>query len=211
MNKTCTKCGETKPLGCFSLKSIDNPNRGYLPECRECKRKRNSEYDARNRDKRIKYAREYHARNRDKLKEYGKKYWNAHREEQNKKARERWSERKKAYSETKKEWRENNPKKRMGYRLSHDYEMTLEDYNGLIFKQGGKCANKLCDQEHSDKTKLHVDHDHKTGLVRGLLCRNCNTALGMAKDNANRLLGLAAYLTDNILSDVGEVKEVAND
>jgi hypothetical protein len=57
----------------------------------------------------------------------------------------------------------------------------------MIEAQGGTCA--VCPGEPQ-----HVDHDHETGLVRGILCFNCNQALGNARDNAQVLRGLARYL-----------------
>lgn len=63
--------------------------------------------------------------------------------------------------------------------------------------QEGLCA--ICHQpetvKYGDRVKdLAVDHDHETGEVRGLLCNNCNRALGMFGDSAERLLAAARYL-----------------
>jgi hypothetical protein len=57
----------------------------------------------------------------------------------------------------------------------------------MIEGQGGTCA--VC----SGKPE-HVDHDHDTGQVRGILCFNCNQALGNARDDTKVLRGLARYL-----------------
>ena len=61
--------------------------------------------------------------------------------------------------------------------LKYEYGITLDDYNKMFNEQEGKCA--IC-QRHQNELKkiLYVDHDHKTGEVRGLLCKNCNVALG---------------------------------
>lgn len=56
-----------------------------------------------------------------------------------------------------------------------------------------KGACEVCDVTEN----LHVDHDHETGEVRGLLCQGCNTALGAVKDDLRRLVRLAAYLERN--------------
>ena len=58
------------------------------------------------------------------------------------------------------------------YALKHEFGLTLEEYNEMILAQGGKCA--ACGRP----SKLHVDHDHRSGRVRGLLCGPCNRALG---------------------------------
>lgn len=69
---------------------------------------------------------------------------------------------------------------------------TLGDYNRLFQIQGGHC--KICGihQIEIKRAALHVDHDHKTGIVRGLLCFNCNKKLGVVEtfaDQATKYLG----------------------
>ena len=55
-------------------------------------------------------------------------------------------------------------------------------------------AGEGCEVCGGKTTKMATDHDHDTGKVRGLLCGNCNTALGLAGDSVDRLMALAAYL-----------------
>jgi hypothetical protein len=69
------------------------------------------------------------------------------------------------------------------------YGIAREEYDALLVKQEGKCA--ICAEP---MTPPQVDHDHVTGAVRGLLCRDCNVALGIMKDDATRLLRAAAYV-----------------
>jgi hypothetical protein len=59
--------------------------------------------------------------------------------------------------------------------LKAKYGLTLEQYDGMLDRQGGVCA--ICDEPPGD-TALHVDHCHDTGRIRGLLCFRCNSALG---------------------------------
>jgi len=68
------------------------------------------------------------------------------------------------------------------------YGITPEEYSAMETKQNKKC--KICQEED----KLFVDHDHETGMVRGLLCHHCNTMLGLAKDSPQILEGAIAYL-----------------
>ena len=75
--------------------------------------------------------------------------------------------------------------------LKKRYNLSTEEYEYMSFKQGHKCA--ICD-ETSDK-KLSVDHDHKTEVIRGLLCNTCNTALGQFKDDPTIILKAYNYLT----------------
>lgn len=70
------------------------------------------------------------------------------------------------------------------------YGISLTQYTELFNKQDGHCA--IC-KEISDKT-LSVDHDHRTGKVRGLLCHDCNRALGQFKDSILILESATEYL-----------------
>lgn len=67
-------------------------------------------------------------------------------------------------------------------------------YDELLVSQKGACAICECKLNSNRNTKFAVDHDHKTGVVRGLLCSNCNTALGLMKDSDVRLLAAVAYI-----------------
>ena len=77
--------------------------------------------------------------------------------------------------------------------LQWHYGITLEQKRQKWVDQNGKCANSGC-QEKLDKNGAHIDHDHKTGKIRGLLCRSCNLTIGNAKENVVRLRGLITYL-----------------
>lgn len=79
------------------------------------------------------------------------------------------------------------------------YGLNLEDYNSLFIKQKGKCA--ICGKHQSElKRSLAVDHCHKTGRVRGLLCRNCNTAIGMLNEDIENLRCAILYLNEYALA-----------
>jgi hypothetical protein len=94
------------------------------------------------------------------------------------------------------EWWHANPEKRKAQRL-REFGLSLEDYQVILERQGGACA--ICG--HSDLTNPLffpvVDHCHRTNLVRGLLCANCNHLLGKAKDSPERLRRAADYLETN--------------
>jgi len=74
------------------------------------------------------------------------------------------------------------------YHLWRRYGLTLDDFNALLTAQAQKCA--ICGATDPE----HVDHDHESGHVRGLLCFNCNGGLGQFKDNASNLRKAAEYL-----------------
>lgn len=94
------------------------------------------------------------------------------------------------------EWRKRNPEKhrenKRRERLKSKYNITLTDYDDLLHFQNNVCA--VCGNPCPTGNRLAVDHDHETGKVRGLLCTNCNMALGFAQDNPELLRELADYL-----------------
>ena len=79
------------------------------------------------------------------------------------------------------------------WRLLQNYGITNQDYEQMLENQRFCCAGCGLHQNILEK-KLHVDHDHVTGKVRGLLCGNCNRALGLVKDNMETLVRLQEYL-----------------
>ena len=71
--------------------------------------------------------------------------------------------------------------------------MTVEDYDALMEKQNGQCA--ICKtNELTFGRGLVVDHNHKTGQIRGLLCSHCNVILGHANDDTKVLASAIQYL-----------------
>lgn len=80
------------------------------------------------------------------------------------------------------------------YQKKHKYGLTVEEYNHIVEDQQSRCL--ICGVQFSDENRIYVDHDHKTGIVRGMLCRNCNTLLGMAKDDINILKNAIEYLNN---------------
>jgi len=84
-----------------------------------------------------------------------------------------------------------------------EYGLTAEDIQRMEEEQGGRC--RICNQPpdrgiFGQPPRLHVDHDHETGKVRGLLCSGCNTGIGMLQEDPLRLLASIEYLA------VGEVQ-----
>lgn len=78
--------------------------------------------------------------------------------------------------------------------LKHDFGMTIEEWQALYNKQNGRCS--ICQIHQSQlKSRLAVDHDHKTGMVRSLLCGKCNRGIGMFNDDPFLLQSAIAYLS----------------
>lgn len=81
----------------------------------------------------------------------------------------------------------------VGFRayLKYTYGLALEDYQSMLEAQDERCA--ICGGQDED-SRLHVDHCHTTGKVRGLLCESCNLSIGRMGDSPSRLRSAAAYL-----------------
>lgn len=74
------------------------------------------------------------------------------------------------------------------YHMRRRYGIDLPEYEALLAAQGGVCA--ICGAESPN----HIDHDHATGKVRGILCFNCNGGLGQFHDDKSLLLSAVLYL-----------------
>jgi hypothetical protein len=100
-------------------------------------------------------------------------------------------------------WRKNNPERvqEIGYeaRLKKNFGMTLEGYNQILQSQNGKCL--ICGSSgrggRSKRFQLFVDHCHKTGKVRGLLCMKCNSAIGYFDEDIARMKSAISYIERN--------------
>lgn len=125
----------------------------------------------------------YYERNKDRIKAHNKAYY--------------WKNRGKKLA-WQKEYAKTHPTpldKQRGYNLKFSYGINIEQYNKLLVEQNGVCA--ICGDPPLGVGKhqkvLHVDHDHTTQEVRGLLCDRCNKAVGLMRDRADLFLAAATY------------------
>ena len=88
-------------------------------------------------------------------------------------------------------FKKRDPVVKRRHHLKTMYNMTLEQYDELFDEQNGCCA--ICGLPESNH-RLCVDHDHKTGKIRGLLCHNCNKGLGHFFDSVENLEVAKSYL-----------------
>jgi len=126
------------------------------------------------------------------------------------------AERKAADKARKAAWRKANPEKALASieksnsrhphikknrHLVRKYGITLQDIYDIVGLQGGCVVCHSPTPRKISRTggpgEWTVDHDHKTGKIRGIVCHPCNTALGMADDSPERLRALADYLEKN--------------
>jgi hypothetical protein len=82
-------------------------------------------------------------------------------------------------------------------RLKRDYGITQKQWLTLKAKQNHKCA--ICKINLSQIKIITLDHDHKTGIIRGLLCNECNRSLGGFKDNIQLLQNAINYLQNKTI------------
>ncbi len=95
------------------------------------------------------------------------------------------------YQKSRKNYREGYRKKNLNKSLRRT-GITEDRYRELLTLQGGVCA--ICKGDPNGKGRLAIDHDHKTGEARGLLCSNCNPGLGFFKDDPLLLAQAIRYL-----------------
>lgn len=79
---------------------------------------------------------------------------------------------------------------RRRWNLAKRYGITMEQYGDMWARQGGLCG--ICRRTHR---KMCVDHDHATGVVRGILCQPCNVCLGGLGDNLDGVMRAVRYLS----------------
>ena len=165
--KVCTQCDIEKPLSDFGKHKcmLD----GIRSDCKACG---------------VKAAVAYYKKHPEKKNAINKTYRTKHKEKVNALCRKHRNMPK-------------NKAKQIAYirnwTLKNTYGITTDDYNDMFIEQGGSCA--ICGTHQGElKKRLHVDHCHDTGKVRGLLCDGCNIALGRFKDNLDILHNAIKYL-----------------
>ena len=105
-----------------------------------------------------------------------------------------------AAAQSQKYYRSNTPEydaTKRRQKVVEAYGITLDDYDTMYQEQQGRCKICKIEEKYVAKQRFHIDHDHETGSVRGLLCAQCNKGLGMFKDNSEFLRAAANYLEEN--------------
>jgi ferric-dicitrate binding protein FerR (iron transport regulator) len=158
----------------------------------------------RDKEKKRAYNAEYYAAHKEQARASQAKYRAAHREQQRAGARAYYAahpEQCRAYrakydashKEQKREYNAAHRDHNRQARLKREYGITPADFDRLLAAQNGCCA--ICGTDKpGGMGRFHVDHDHATGRVRGILCHGCNTVLGHSRDDPRVLLAATAYL-----------------
>lgn len=76
--------------------------------------------------------------------------------------------------------------------LQRRYGLTISQFDAMVVAQDGRCA--ICGDTPADGRSLHIDHDHTSNRVRGLLCGHCNRAIGLFRDNPTVMASAVIYL-----------------
>ena len=136
--------------------------------------------------------------NPEKAKAQWKRHYEAHKPQELERQRKHRAANIEHYRKYNARWHRENraafPEKERARHLRLSYGLTQEQYDHLLVLQDGHCAICLRKGDEEKHGVLHVDHDHATGKIRGLLCHYHNTALGLCHDNPDELEALAAYL-----------------
>ena len=164
------------------VETADDSRRWYYHTCPECKADYRRQYVAAHQEQVAGYAKKYNSNpdNKEKIRghkkryrdanpdkdkkrpEYMAEYHAANREERNRRARERAQSKRDLAG---------------GFsNLTYQYGITREEWLGIYEAQDGKCAIEVCRKPLTPRPSpnTHTDHDHATGKVRGILCRQCN-------------------------------------
>jgi len=157
--------------------------------------------------KKAAYQKAYNVAHREELHISHKTYQEGHREEINAKRRvyrlahrEKFLSYQKQYRVAHREERRSHDRiyriahlgKRTAYLLLLKYGLTPAAFDSLLESQGHACA--ICKKEDWNGRGPQVDHDHVTGKVRGILCNDCNRALGAIRDNPKTARAMGDYL-----------------
>ena len=153
-----------------------NPQRSYYERNKELVNARRLARARANPEAERQKCRQYYEKNRDRVLSYKKKHRDKYREEYNAKARAKRA----AAAEPASDY------------MRRKYGITIAEYNEILALQLGVCA--ICEKAETGGKRFAIDHDHKTGKIRGLLCYACNTSLGRFNDEPSLLESAAAYL-----------------
>lgn len=101
----------------------------------------------------------------------------------------KWRE---AHPDYQKKWAKKNVVSIRKTKFKRKYNLLYEDWLKMWESQNGKCA--ICGKSFSKPSNACVDHNHETGNVRGLICKNCNFGIGYFKDNPKFIFRAFEYL-----------------
>ena len=144
------------------------------------------------REKAVLGARRYRQEHKEEVSAKDKARYPARKDKLSAQKKVLYQEQRQVYIDKAEEWHREHPEKANGYYRKYHTGCDTETYDRLNKEQGGKCA--ICGGVNDRGHSLCADHDHKTGLIRGLLCRTCNLGIGHLQDDPALLRKAADYI-----------------
>jgi hypothetical protein len=165
--RECITCKKVKPIEEFYHRKVSDGTIRPYSDCKECSKKRSKNATI---------------TEKDKIRVIKKRYREKHKDELTKKHSEHYYNNKEYYYNV---TRKN--------RLRVAFGITITEYEEILKLQNNKCA--ICgNPSNSSRYGLVVDHDHITGEIRSLLCNNCNTGIGLLKEDPVILQKAVEYI-----------------
>lgn len=187
--RTCTKCGIDKPNDQFWIRSTKGGVIKRKSNCVKCCNAQKRIHYEIHRERIIARQKEYVKENAEACRKRQQE-WYARNKEKCKATTKLWYENNKASIREKEKTPEGRARKRSNW-IKTKYGISQSDFEIMNSRQGGVCA--ICQKDRG--LVLNTDHCHKTGAVRGLLCRDCNVGLGFFKDSQTALQKAISYLS----------------
>lgn len=169
--KQCTKCGEIKPVTEFTKHKLGK--NGLRSRCRSCEKV-------------------YAEANKERASEQGKQRYRMNCKEINERHKAWYAANKEKFGQYSKEWYAENAEAHREKTLKRRYDITPSKLKNILEQQGGRC--KICGTDKPEGRGFVVDHDHGSGIIRGVLCFKCNIGLGNFKDNILVMENAIEYL-----------------
>jgi len=138
------------------------------------------------------YLKSYRADHLEKELAYSKTYRAEHGEEMNRKRRGYRAEHGEAVRTMEKKYNAIHRKEKNAQKRFQTYGLSQSAFDTMLTNQGHVCA--ICGKAPWNGRNPHVDHDHKTGKIRGILCNRCNVGVGMVLDDPKIARAMADYL-----------------
>lgn len=176
---SCNACKGALPISSFHKAATIT--RGYQYKCKDCMSILDKNPTPERKAHKLKKLEQWRIDNSDKIKEHKRRYYDKNKEKCKTAA---------------KISQEKNKDRYASLALSRKYGITLDQYNFLRVQQNYCCA--ICSKsEDMLEKKMVVDHDHKTGKIRKLLCAKCNVGIGMFNDDPDILDNAAKYIREH--------------
>lgn len=173
-DKICKKCKVKKSISLFNPHPKSKDRLAY--ECKECWNT---------------MCKNYRERNPEKIKEVNRSQYLNKREERIKAANDWKNKNPIKAKEIKTEFKKRNPEYSRFLTIKK-YGLSFEEFESMLSKYDNSCW--ICKKEFESRQDAKIDHCHSRNVVRGVLCNDCNIALGLVKDNIKILSEMITYL-----------------